>query len=166
MHEDTAHPYGVASAQYAPMVAKIIDQYAVDDLLDYGAGSRLTLIKTIAEQRLSKRKFNYHAYEPAIEMYSKTPEPAEMVACIDVLEHIEPSCLDAVLDDLKRVTKKIGLFTVATVPAVKTLPDGRNAHLIIEPAEWWLPRITDRFMLQSFQRNKGGFVVLVSPMES
>lgn len=164
MHETTV--YGIASAQYAPMVAKVIDQYAVDDLLDYGAGSRLTLIKTIAEQRLVKRKFNYHAYEPAIEMYAKTPEPAEMVACIDVLEHIEPNCLDAVLDDLKRVTKKIGLFTIATVPAGKTLPDGRNAHLIVEPAEWWLPRLTDRFMLQSFQRNKGGFVVLVSPLES
>lgn len=164
MHETTV--YGIASAQYAPMVAKVIDQYAVDDLLDYGAGSRLTLIKTIAEQRLVKRKFNYHAYEPAIEMYAKTPEPAEMVACIDVLEHIEPNCLDAVLDDLKRVTKKIGLFTIATVLAGKTLPDGRNAHLIVEPAEWWLPRLTDRFMLQSFQRNKGGFVVLVSPLES
>lgn len=164
MHETTV--YGIASAQYATMVAKVIDQYAVDDLLDYGAGSRLTLIKTIAEQRLVKRKFNYHAYEPAIEMYAKTPEPAEMVACIDVLEHIEPDCLDAVLDDLKRVTSKIGLFTIATVPAGKTLPDGRNAHLIVEPAEWWLPRLTDRFMLQSFQRNKGGFVVLVSPLES
>lgn len=164
MHETTV--YGIASAQYAPMVAKVIDQYAVDDLLDYGAGSRLTLIKTIAEQRLVKRKFNYHAYEPAIEMYAKTPDPAEMVACIDVLEHIEPDCLDAVLDDLKRVTSKIGLFTIATVPAGKTLPDGRNAHLIVEPAEWWLPRLTDRFMLQSFQRNKGGFVVLVSPLES
>jgi hypothetical protein len=164
MHETTV--YGIASAQYAPMVAKVIDQYAVDDLLDYGAGSRLTLIKTIAEQRLVKRKFNYHAYEPAIEMYAKTPEPAEMVACIDVLEHIEPNCLDAVLDDLKRVTSKIGLFTIATVLAGKTLPDGRNAHLIVEPAEWWLPKLTDRFMLQSFQRNKGGFVVLVSPLES
>lgn len=164
MHETTV--YGIASAQYATMVAKVIDQYAVDDLLDYGAGSRLTLIKTIAEQRLVKRKFNYHAYEPAIEMYAKTPDPAEMVACIDVLEHIEPDCLDAVLDDLKRVTSKIGLFTIATVPAGKTLPDGRNAHLIVEPAEWWLPRLTDRFMLQSFQRNKGGFVVLVSPLES
>lgn len=163
MHETTV--YGIASAQYAPMVAKVIDQYAVDDLLDYGAGSRLTLIKTIAEQRLVKRKFNYHAYEPAIEMYAKTPEPAEMVACIDVLEHIEPNCLDDVLDDLKRVTKKIGLFTIATVLAGKALPDGRNAHLIVEPAEWWLPKLTDRFMLQSFQRNKGGFVVLVSPLE-
>jgi hypothetical protein len=165
MHADAANPYGIASAQYAPMVAKIIDQYAVDALLDYGAGSRLTLIRTISEQRLVKRKFEYHAYEPSGEEHSATPEPTEMVACIDVLEHIEPECLTAVLDDLKRLTMKIGLFTVSTVLAGKTLPDGRNAHLIVEPAEWWLPKITDRFKLQSFQRNKGGFVVLVSPIE-
>jgi hypothetical protein len=163
LHDTTE--YGVVSAQYAPMVAKMIDQHEVNELLDYGAGSRLTLIKTIAEQRLVARKFNYRAYEPAVEMYAKTPEPAEMVACIDVLEHIEPECLDDVLNDLKRVTKRLGLFTVSTVPAGKTLQDGRNAHLIQEPAEWWLPKITDRFTLQTFQRNRGGFIVLVSPLE-
>lgn len=164
LHDTTV--YGTASAQYAPMVAKIIDQNSVSALLDYGAGSRLTLIKTISEQRLVKRKFDYRAYEPAIEMYAKAPEPAEMVACIDVLEHIEPDCLDDVLNDLKRLTLKIGFFTVSCEPAAKTLADGRNAHLIQEPPEWWLPRITDRFTLQTFQRNPGGFVVLVSPQEA
>lgn len=166
LHDDVKNPYGVVSAQYAPMVAKMIDQNGVSELLDYGAGSRLTLIKTISENRLVKRKFDYRPYEPAIEMYSKAPEPAEMVACIDVLEHIEPDLLENVLNDLKRVTKKIGLFTVSCVPAGKTLPDGRNAHLIQEPPEWWLPKITDRFCLQTFQRQKGGFIVLVSPLES
>jgi hypothetical protein len=86
-----------------------------------------------------------------------------MVACIDVLEHIEPDCLDDVLDHLKHLTGKIGFFTVSCIPAKKTLPDGRNAHLIQESPEWWLPKITDRFALQSFQRSPDGFVVLVSP---
>lgn len=162
LHDTTN--YGVVSAQYAPMVAKMIDQNKVDTVLDYGAGSRLTLIKTIAEKKLVQRKFDYRPYEPAVEMYAKTPEPAEMVVCIDVLEHIEPELLDNVLDDLKRVTQRIGLFTVSCVPAGKILPDGRNAHLIQEPPEWWLPKITDRFTLQTFQRNPGGFVVLVSPV--
>lgn len=163
MHETTL--YGVASAEYAPMVAKVIDSHGVKTLLDYGAGSRLTLIRTINEKRLAKSAFNYIPYEPAIPQYAKAPEPAEMVACIDVLEHIEPECLFEVLDDLKRLTLRVGLFTVSCVPAGKTLPDGRNAHLIQEPPEWWLPKITDRFCLQTFQRTPGGFVVLVSPSE-
>ena len=165
LHDDPKKPYGVVSAMYAPMEARLIDQHQIDTLLDYGAGSRLTLIKTLAEQRQVKRKFDYRAYEPAVEMYAKPPEPAEMVASIDVLEHIEPEFLEAVLDDLKRLTLRVGLFTVSCVPAGKTLADGRNAHLIQEPPEWWLPKITDRFTLQTFQRNQGGFVVLVSPLE-
>jgi hypothetical protein len=166
LHDDPTKPYGTVSAAYAPIVAKLINQHQIDTLLDYGAGSRLTLIKTISEQRLVTRKFDYRAYEPAIEMYAKTPEPAEMVACIDVLEHIEPDFLDDVLNDLKRVTSRIGLFTVSCVPAGKVLSDGRNAHLIQEPPEWWLPKITDRFKLQTFQRQEGGFLVLVSPVDN
>jgi hypothetical protein len=80
---------------------------------------------------------------------------------VDVLEHIEPDCLDDVLDDLKRVTKGIGFFTVACGPAAKVLPDGRNAHLIQEPPEWWLPKLLERFDLYTFQRMPGGFAVSV-----
>jgi hypothetical protein len=161
LHETTV--YGTASAQYAPQVAKLIEQFQVSELLDYGAGSRLTLIKTIGEKRLCQRKFRYIPYEPAVDKFSDTPEPAEMVVCLDVLEHIEPEYLDNVLDDLKRVTARIGFFTVSCEPAVKTLPDGRNAHLIQEPPQWWLPRITDRFDLHTFQKVPGGFCVLVAP---
>jgi hypothetical protein len=164
LHDTTT--YGTASAQFAPMVAKLIDSHKVKKLLDYGAGSRLTLIRTLAEQRLVKTPFDYTPYEPAVEKYAGAPEPSEMVACLDVLEHIEPECLDAVLDDLKRVTQRVGLFSIHCGPAAKTLPDGRNAHVIQEPPEWWLPKITDRFVLQTFQRTPGGFVVLVSPVES
>lgn len=161
LHDTTE--YGTASAQYAPMVCKLINQHKITKVLDYGAGSRLTLIRAINELRKVDHAFNYVPYEPAVPDFAKEPEPAEMVTCIDVLEHIEPDFLDNVLNDLKRVTEKVGFFTVSCVPAQKTLPDGRNAHLIQEPPEWWLPKITDRFTLQTFQRVPGGFIVLVSP---
>ncbi len=157
--------YGVTAAKYAPQVAKLIDANFVSEVLDYGAGSKLGLIKAISDGRLAQGSFKYTPYEPAVEKYAATPEPAEMVVCIDVLEHIEPDCLDDVLDDLKRVTLRLGFFTVSCVPAGKVLPDGRNAHLIQEPPEWWLPKITDRFSLQTFQRSPGGFMVLVAPVE-
>ena len=93
------------------------------------------------------------------------------MVCIDVLEHIEPAYLDNVLDDLQRCTDVIGVFTVACGPAMKILPDGRNAHLIQEPPEWWLPKPMQRFTLQSFQRehygrDNDGFVVVVSPLKN
>lgn len=158
---DEGH-YGVTAGKYAPMVCKLIEQHNVETVLDYGAGSKFTLIRAINERRLCSKAFKYIPYEPAVPAYAEAPKPAEMVVCIDVLEHIEPDLLDNVLDDLKRVTERIGLFTVSCVPASKVLPDGRNAHLIQEPPEWWLPKITDRFVLQTFQRTPDGLIVLVS----
>ena len=35
---------------------------------------------------------------------------------------------------------------------MKVLPDGRNAHLTQEPIEWWLPKLTDRFDIQTLQK--------------
>ena len=78
-----------------------------------------------------------------------------------MLEHIEPELLDNVLDDLQRVTMGRGFFTVHTGPAVKILPDGRNAHLIQKPASWWLPKFMSRFELTVFQAMPQGFWIVV-----
>jgi len=155
LHEHTQ--YGVAAAKYAPLVSQMIDKLGVDHLLDYGCGSRLTLLKHIK----ALRRFQYQAYDPAVASIAGAPVPAQMVACIDVLEHIEPDLLDNVLDDLVRLTEGAGFFSVHCGPAEKVLPDGRNAHLIQQPPEWWLPKITTRFDLQTFQRTDDGFYVIV-----
>ena len=63
------------------------------------------------------------------------------------------------LEDLSRVTAGVGVFTVHTGPAVKVLLDGRNAHLIQQPADWWLPKILERFELVTFNRMPQGFWV-------
>ncbi len=152
--------YGVASQAFAPVVAKVMNQYAVVELLDYGAGKG-RLAQTLMRDRLVDHPFRVQHYEPAVHDWSGEPTPTEMVACIDVLEHIEPHLLDNVLDDLVRVTKAIGLFSVSTEPAIKKLPDGRNAHLIIEPLEWWVPKLMARFSLHVLQRTADGFFALV-----
>jgi len=158
LHKD--ENYGVASVHYAPLVSQVCNRYQVKELLDYGAGKGRLMSALDVDHKMA-----IQLYEPAMPKWSDPPEPSEMVACIDVLEHIEPDKLDNVLDDLKRVTKRIGIFTVSTEPAIKVLPDGRNAHLIIEGAEWWLPKIQERWDLQSFQKMPDGFMVLVMPYE-
>ena len=94
-------------------------------------------------------------YDPAIFGKDDPPEPADMVYCGDVLEHVEPECVDAVLDDLARVTGKIGLVQLSTQPALKILPDGRNTHLTIHPAEWWMTKLRQRFRLAEFHGTEG-----------
>ena len=148
--------YGVASVEYAPLVAQIVEATAANELLDYGAGKgRLGM----ALREHVQRPLVVHHYDPAIPQWSMPPSPCGFVACIDVLEHIEPHLLDNVLDDLQRVTAGVGVFTVHTGAAVKVLPDGRNAHLIQQPPDWWLPKFLQRFELMTFNRMPNGFWV-------
>lgn len=156
LHKDPS--YGSASVQYAPLVAGVMNHMQVTELLDYGAG-KMRLWTALMEQGKVRNQFTYKAYEPADPKHSQAPEPADMVVCIDVLEHVEPECLESVLDDLQRLTKRVGLFTVHTEPAKKTLPDGRNAHLIQQDMCWWLPKFAARFDVHTLQKQSMGFSI-------
>lgn len=139
------------------MVSQIIERMQVDHLLDYGCGGQTNLAKHLKVSR----KLMYQAYDPGVPRFSKPPVPAQMVTCIDVLEHIEPDLIDNVLDDLKRLTEGILFATVCTIPALKTLSDGRNAHLIQQPMPWWLPKFWDRWEIQTVQTtSEQGFLVI------
>lgn len=142
------------------MVSQIIERMGIDHLLDYGCGSLCNLAKNLKVGH----KLTYQAYDPGVQRFSKAPLPAQMVACIDVLEHIEPEYLDGVLDDLARLTEGVLFASVHTGPAVKVLSDGRNAHLTQEPMRWWLPGFMDRFELQTVQATSehGFFVVALA----
>jgi hypothetical protein len=146
--------YGISGWRWVKTVASICETIQTRDVLDYGCGQR-TLEKGLG--------FAIRNYDPCIEGLDAPPTPADLVVCTDVLEHIEPDCLDEVLDDLRRVTRRFGFFVIATRPALKTLPDGRNAHLIQEGEEWWLPKIAERFEIQKIDRVEGEFLVIVAP---
>lgn len=130
-------------------------------VLDYGCGKG-NLAKTILE----KTHVTINEYDPAIPSKETRPEPADIVICTDVLEHIERECLYDVFLDLKRVVKKIGFFTIATRPARKFLPDGRNAHLIIKTPEWWVSKLLKHFDVRHVELDasaQGELVVIVQP---
>ena len=136
----------------------MVDLMEIDRLLDYGCGHNRSLMETFKPERPCK----VQCYDPGVPEFSGAPEPSEMVVCIDVMEHIEPDCLEDVLDHLEYLTEKVLYATVCTQLAVKKLPDGRNAHLIVQPYEWWLPKFIERFELHGFSKRgkKGDFEVI------
>jgi len=155
LHEDP--DYGRASLAYASLVADVIRENDVKEMLDYGAG------KGRLEQKLREILPDcptIQNYDPAVPEWAAPPAPREFVTCIDVLEHIEPACLENVLDDLERLTLRLGLFAVQNGTARRILPDGRNAHLIQEPPRFWLTKFMERFELLFFKRlrTRGGQV--------
>lgn len=134
--------YGAASKKFAPVVAEIIEQYQPTSILDYGCGKGS--LRRALGRVLKGRSFGQ--YDPAMWRYSVLPHGVfDMVCCIDVLEHIEPACLSDVLATLKRKTGELMVGTVHTGPAGKKLPDGRNAHLIQQPMEWWASKLSEHF---------------------
>lgn len=151
--------YGVASLSFAPMVWNLMKTNNIQSVSDYGAGKQ-NLKKAL--DQLADRPFEYFPYDPAFEEYG-VPTPAEMACCIDVLEHIEESFLDNVLNDLARITQKVGFFTIHTGPAQKVLDDGRNAHIIQQPSSWWLPKLCQHFNIIHLQASPGGFWVVATP---
>jgi hypothetical protein len=154
--------YGVASLSFAPIVADVMRQLGLRTVSDYGAGKQ-NLLRGLAQAGVQPAA--YHPYDPAFPEYGE-PRPADLVCCIDVLEHIEPELLDNVLDELASITTGTGFFSIHMGPAAKVLADGRNAHLIQKPSSWWLPRIAQRFEvkhLQSHQMMGRGIWLLVEP---
>jgi hypothetical protein len=151
--------YGVASIHYAPIVRDVMNGMNATSLSDYGAGKQNL---KAALSKLNKTDFEYFPYDPAFPEYGD-PQPADLVCCIDVLEHIEPAYLEAVISELAAITRKMGFFSIATGPAIKILADGRNAHLIQKPSSWWLPRLCEYFEIVRLLRDANGFCVLVEP---
>ena len=151
--------YGVASLEFAPLVAELIQQAQIKSVSDYGAGKQ-NLLKALKQLGISTV---YRPYDPAFPDYGP-PVEADLVCCIDVLEHIEPDLIDNVIAELASITVKLGFFSVHMGPAGKVLSDGRNAHLIQKPTSWWLPRICRHFdvlQLQTHQIMGNGFWLVV-----
>ena len=143
--------FGTSGKAYAEHIKALCDRLKTTDILDYGCG------KSTLAQSLS---FPIQQYDPAILKFSRDPHPADLVVCTDVMEHIEPECVENVLDHLKKLTR-IALFaTVCTAPALKSLPDGRNTHLTVQPYEWWLPKFWERFRIITFDaQDKNTFLI-------
>jgi hypothetical protein len=156
--------YGVASMAFAPLVATVIMSCGIDSVSDYGAGKQ-GLLRGLSDQGVTPE--SYFPYDPAFPEYGE-PTPASLVCCIDVLEHVEPSCIDAVLGELSRITTNLGFITIHRGAAGKVLEDGRNAHLIQAPVSWWLARLIRFFEiehLESHQLMGPGVWMIVRPRD-
>lgn len=143
--------FGIYGIDWANTIMDLCKQNLTQDVLDYGCGQSM-LAKTLP--------FKIQQYDPAIPVYSKMPVPADVVICTDVLEHIEPECIDSVLQHLRSLTKKMVLLEVSTVPAMKTLPDGSNCHRIIQPYNWWLEKLLPIYRMLIFNHMTTGFMFI------
>lgn len=133
-----------------PDVHKAIRE--ANTMLDYGCGAG-DLVRGAREIRSTDERENrgVHGYDPRNEADWPLPDPRlvfDLVTCTDVLEHVEREKVPAVLAYLRgRLAPGGRLFLlVSTVTAKQILPATdalpvRNAHITVEPFEWWLKQL-------------------------
>jgi SAM-dependent methyltransferase len=122
----------------------------IASVLDYGCGKG-GLLESIRDK--FNDKIRVMGYDPGIDKYNKLPKQKfDLITCIDVLEHINKEDLRQTLMEIKKHTSGIFFYVVDLISAKKYLSDGRNAHILLAPPEWWSQTISSVFAInQNFQ---------------
>lgn len=117
-------------------------------LLDYGSGKGLlwredTKLEFPDGKVLTSQEFLnidvVTCYDPAYAPFSIYPDMHyDGVICTDVLEHISEADIDWFIGELFNLSEKFVFANIACYPAMKTLPNGENAHCTIKEAQWWV----------------------------
>lgn len=152
LHSDSQE-YGTSGRKYADAVRLWATDLGCASILDYGCG-KSTLRRAMVDWP------DFREYDPAVPGKDAKPQPADMVVCTDVMEHIEPQFLDEVLEDIHSLAVRGVFFVVATGPAKKVLADGTNAHKIIQDERFWLPRMLAWWEVLSFNKGRGQFMLI------
>ena len=134
---------GFAGDELTKALVRMHELGICNSFLDYGTGKG-KLVQKLRSQIRSGIKIS--GYDPAIEEWENKPtEASDILSCLDVLEHIEITSIDEVLKDIHNLTRRFCYLVIDLQPAVKKLKDGRNAHILLAPTDWWIGRISQYF---------------------
>lgn len=132
-----------------PQTIKILSKmYGFSSVLDYGCGKGK--IVDSLRKKFQGNHIQINGYDPCVEEYSRPAKAADILISTDVLEHIEPDAIDNVLDHISDLTEHICFLIIDLMPAVKTLSDGRNAHILLKPNGWWLDKLSDQYFFGTY----------------
>lgn len=131
--------------RHAPIVLDLLAAigFTGGSILDFGAGARRFSQEV---ERIAPGRFRVVSYDPSTPGFDVLPAGRyDAVVCTHVLEHVEPELLDQTLEEIRERATSLVYIEVPHGPAGRTLTDGRNAHLIQEPAPWWYAKLRGAF---------------------
>ena len=138
---------GQSLIEHIGPLADLVTRFKIRSLIDYGCGKGL-LYRPVNRISLKDGRsgsclqellgVTAVLYDPAYLPYSEKPElPADLVVCTDVLEHCAEEDIAWIVDDLFRLANRFVYANIACYPASKHLPNGANAHVTVQPPDWW-----------------------------
>jgi hypothetical protein len=141
MHaEALARFAGLSIMPHVAEIGRLIRDTGSRSLLDYGCGKG----RQYADKRVHEhwRVPVPTLFDVGVAEFSGRPKGRfDGVICTDVMEHIAPEDVPAVLRDVMGFADRFVFFSIALRAAHKQLPDGRNAHLTIWPSKRWKAEI-------------------------
>jgi trans-aconitate methyltransferase len=120
------------------MLLEAVARHGVRSMLDFGCGKG-AMVELLRESLPNVR---VQGWDPAFNAPHELPDDVDMIVSTDVLEHIETEALSTTLLDLQARCRH-QYHLIACHRAATLLPDGRNAHLIVEAPDWWQQRFLD-----------------------
>lgn len=159
--EQNGYGSGFGRGRYFEEMVEFLNSNACLSVLDFGCG------KGVLKEELSKLGFICGGYDPAIKEFSAFPSSNyDAVISTDVFEHLDKNNIHEEFDLIKSVDPKYLYFNIATNKAGQTLPNGLNAHTIIENGDWWEQTILDNFneynIHDKFTQKTGAASVVIS----
>ena len=129
-----------------PQAIKAAQEFSsITSILDHGTGQG-GLIETLNQHKALK--IVAKGYDPCVPEFSDLPASKfNIVTSIDVLEHLGIDYIGSTLNEIVNLTENFFFFCIDLIPASKKLKDGRNAHTLIAPPDWWLQQIKNKFKI-------------------
>tara|TARA_Y100001933_G_scaffold254274_1_gene295659 strand:+ start:876 stop:1556 length:681 start_codon:yes stop_codon:yes gene_type:complete len=119
---------------------------SISSLLDHGCGKGGLI--DLLKQELPDLQDTY-GYDPGVNKFKHKPgKKFDIVTSIDVLEHVGRDQIASTLKEIKLLTSKFFFFCIDLLPASKSI-DGRNAHFLIAPSDWWVQQIKVEFSVMT-----------------
>lgn len=150
LHDQEGIKYGEGGVRNFELIARaLIGMYSQlkrpIEWMDYGCGNG-ALAKEIESSIACVKVTRYDPFHP---LWRDQPEPGkqDFITCMDVMEHVEEECIDNTIDYIADHTRFGAVFSICCEEALKTLPDGRNAHISLHLPQWWKEKLSRRFQI-------------------
>ena len=122
-------------------INEIIKNHNIESLLDYGCGKALEY-----NPNPYNKSLEIFLYDPFYKRFNLLPKKQyDLVVCTDVMEHVEKTNINNVLNHINSFSNRAVFFSISTNLAKKNLPDGQNAHVTILSDQEWKNLIKKNF---------------------
>lgn len=142
-HENSKLFPGYTIRRRVPDIARLVAEHKPTRMLDYGSGKGYQYLKYRVQDQWGGML--PHCYDVGVRQLAERPTGTfDGIICTDVMEHIEPADVDAVLADIFSFAgaKCFALLAISCIPSKsRALPDGRNVHLTLQPPDWWKAKL-------------------------